>query len=142
MEKVSFKGTVELIHKSADGEIKKQETIDNLIVNVGKEQIARRLIDVSKSPIGGIHLGTGSTAPTATDTALVTQTHAEVATVIYEADFKVLATRMFTFAGDFILAEAGLFSSAVTPEMYSRILINYSVLINDTLTVNWRIQVV
>lgn len=145
MDKLTLKGTVELILKDGSGRIKKQEKIDNLIVNVGKEQIARRLIDnASRAPIGNISLGNGDTAVSpvlVTDTALAAETHSAAATVSYEADFKALARNTFTFVAPFILTEAGLFSSATPKVMYSRILIGYSVLPNDTLTVNWRIQV-
>lgn len=141
MDKLQLKGEVEIIHRGSDGKIKKREKRENLIVNIGKEQIAKRLIGTEVSPIGRIHLGTGTNAPSPTDTALVSQTHAQAATVSYEADYKVLATALFNFTSSHVLAEAGLFSSAATPVLYSRININYSVQNGDTLTVNWRILV-
>ncbi|MGB9866710.1 MAG: hypothetical protein ACPLPR_02225 [Bacillota bacterium] len=105
------------------GRLKERRLVKNLIVNNGKYAITEQLLDspsIAKPSHMGI--GTGTTAPAATDTALGAEVGTRV-TVTKSRSNNVL-TLSATFGagnGTGAITEAGIFNAATAGTMYSRI---------------------
>lgn len=138
-----IKGRLNIVLKGPDGRIKDSETVDNLIVTVGRYHIADQMADQSEAAMSHMAIGTGTTAAAATDTALeseldrnalstVTQgTSTDANKVTYVADWA---------AGDGTgaITEAGIFNSASAGIMLCRTVFavkNKGA--GDTLTLTW-----
>jgi hypothetical protein len=150
-EQIQAKGYVEFELRDENGNVKQSGT-SNTIVNIGKGYIAQRLLATgAPSAIGWIGVGTGATAVTATDTALVTALGARVASSAPAASTTTLTNDTISVATTFgagvatgAITEAGLFNAATTTanDMIARTV--FSVINKgaaDTLTVTWKLQV-
>ena len=75
-EIVAPQGQVLIQHLDADGNIKAEQKVKNLVVTTGKNYIASKMVATTNSPVSMTHMaiGTGTTTPAAGDTALGTQT--------------------------------------------------------------------
>jgi len=99
----------------------------NLITNSGENLLAKRIGGITADPIGYIAIGTGSTSPAETDTALVT----EVGRKGMDAGYPSVSESSITFqstwpttepAGQpYTLRELGLFNAATGGVMLNRI---------------------
>ena len=94
-----------------------------------------------------IAIGTGTTAPAATDTALGTEqqraaaTGTQVTTTVTN-DTLQLVKDAFSFSGDYAITEAGVFNDASAGTMLSRTTFSaVNVTADDTLKVTIKIQV-
>lgn len=100
----------------ATGKIIDVDKGENLILNAGKERVAKLLCGVSSTDFTYIAIGTGTTAPTVTDTALETEVARESAVGggAYEASYKAVFEKTFNFgsAESYAITEAGLSDSA------------------------------
>ena len=123
-DKLMLKGDVVLELRKKDGSVVDREELKNLIVNTGKERVARLIGNVG-SGIGAfthIAIGEGTTAPAVGDTALQTERERESATVAYEADYKCTFEKTFTFGSgvSYAITEAGLLDQASGGTMLDR----------------------
>lgn len=136
----TLRGTLLVELRDEAGELTYTETVDNLIVTVGLNQIVDQL--VAAPTIGKpthMAVGTGATAPAAGQTALVTES-ARVALTS-----KTRAANVLTMVGDYAagvgtatLNEAGVFDAATTGNMGSRALFGPQTKgANDTLKLTW-----
>ena len=142
-DKIVAKGVLKLTLYKSDGQVT-ETTHNNLIVNLGKALIASRFGNGAGSAVSKMALGTGTTATTANDTALVTEivekaVEAPVSvtttvandTVEYTCSFQAgEGTGAITEAG-LLTAEDLLFSRTVFP------VINKGA--EDRLTITWRV---
>lgn len=108
-----LKGTVVIQRRKKDGTVIDEEHIDNLVVNVGKERVAKLINEVSSTGFTAIAVGTDNTAPQASDTALVAEDQRATATTAYEASYKATLEKTFSFGSSKTIKEAGVFDSAV-----------------------------
>ena len=94
------------------GEVKDRSEIKNDIVNVGLEEIAKLLNGVDTTYFRAIAIGTGDTAVSSSQTALVTEVARESATLSYEADYKAKFVKVFTFGSgvSYTIKEVGIFN--------------------------------
>jgi hypothetical protein len=92
-----------------------REEKTNLIVNDGLERVAKLLNGVSSTYFRAIAIGTGTTAPTNSDTELEIEFTRSLATLSYEASYKTKFTHTFTFGSGVTedITEAGLFDSDI-----------------------------
>jgi len=105
-----------LIETRRDGKTIEREVIKNLIVNVGKERVAKLLGNVDSADFFDyIAIGTGVGEEAAGDTNLGTEVTREQATIAYEADYKCKFEKTFTFGSgeEYAITEACLSDSAV-----------------------------
>ncbi|MGE4413637.1 MAG: hypothetical protein AB7E45_08145, partial [Candidatus Caldatribacteriota bacterium] len=81
-EKFGLKGKVKIrIFKAKTGEVIEEE-FDNLVVNVGKAEVAKLIgAGLGGTAFGYIAIGTGTTAEAATDTAMGVELKRKAATV-------------------------------------------------------------
>jgi hypothetical protein len=96
---------------SLTGEILDTEIVHNIIVNTGKERIAKLLNGVSSTYFRAIAVGTGTTGELVGNPTLESEITRSVATLTYEASYKAKFAHTFTFGGDYAITEAGIFDS-------------------------------
>lgn len=143
-ENFPIKGDLHIVIKDAlTGEVKVDRLEKNLVVTVGKDWIASRMVGTAANTMGYMAVGTDSTAPAAGNTTLgaevarvaVTSQTASTNTVTYVATFGA-------GTGTGALTEAGLFNANTAGTMLSRT--TYSVInkgSGDEMTVTWVITV-
>jgi hypothetical protein len=139
-----IKGDLHIVIKDAlTGEVKVDRLEKNLVVTVGKDWIASRMVGTASNVMGYMAVGTDSTSPAAGNTTLgaevarvaVTSATASTNTVTYVATFGA-------GTGTGALTEAGLFNANTSGTMLSRT--TYSVInkgSGDEMTVTWVITV-
>ena len=114
---IKITGDVVIERRRKDGSVIDREELKNLIVNVGKERVAKLIAEGVGTGLTGfsyLAIGTGTTSANATDTSLETEVERESATVAYEASYKVTFEKTFDFGtGDsYAITEAGIGDSA------------------------------
>lgn len=139
-----IKGDLHIVIKDAlTGEVKVDRLEKNLVVTVGKDWIASRMVGTAANTMGYMAVGTDSTSPAAGNTTLgaevarvaVTSATASTNTVTYVATFGA-------GTGTGALTEAGLFNANSAGTMLSRT--TYSVInkgSGDEMTVTWVVTV-
>ena len=143
-ENFPIKGDLHIVIKDAlTGEVKVDRLEKNLVVTVGKDWIASRMVGTAANTMGYMAVGTDATAPAAGNTTLgaevarvaVTSQTASTNTVTYVATFGA-------GTGTGALTEAGLFNANTSGTMLSRT--TYSVInkgSGDEMTITWVITV-
>ena len=147
-DKVARKGTLLVQLFSADGKLKEERKIENLMTNAGEAHIADQLVSSQdESAMSHMAIGTGTTDPTSTQTALVNEIDRNALTsrtqgagaddndVIYVGDWA---------AGDGTdaITEAGIFNSSAAGTMLARS--TFSVInkgASDTLKITWTVTI-
>lgn len=126
------------------GNIKQQFTKPNLVVTVGKNLIADRLIGTSSGVMTHMAVGTSNASLDAANTALASQLNSRVALVSSTRTNNVI-TYSCTFGEGVCtgaLVEAGIFNAATNGTMLCRTtfgVINKEA--TDTLTINWNVTI-
>lgn len=109
---ISLRGDVVIERRRKDGTTIDREELKNLIVNVGKERVARLICGDGSGISAFTHfaIGTDNTAPSASDTTLNTEVEREAATCAYEASYKATFEKTFTFGSgvSYAIVEAGV----------------------------------
>ncbi len=141
-ENLKLRGDVALVLKGADGKVKDSREIKNLIVNDGLEFICSRMAGTSANVMSHMALGSGTTAPAAGQTDLVSILGSREAldsstpssnTIAYVASFEA-------GEGTGAVTEAGIFNAATGGDMLCRTV--FSVVnkeADDTMSVTWTI---
>ncbi|KKL70609.1 hypothetical protein LCGC14_2103200 [marine sediment metagenome] len=108
-------GVAIIERRTKDGKTIDQEIVDNLVVNDGKERVAKLIGGVSTDVYTHIAIGTGTTAAVIGDSALETEYTRAAATIAYEASYKIKFEKTFSFASGVSenITEAGLTDDAV-----------------------------
>lgn len=140
-DNLTVTGQLSYVLKDSSGNIKEQNTGPNLIVAVGKAQLAALLAGTSSTVMGFMAVGSSSTAPTSTDTTLVS----ELARVAFTSTTPV--SNVVTYIANYnagvgtgTIQEAGLFSAITSGIMLSRSTsITVTKTAGDTLQITWTI---
>lgn len=141
-------GKLDVLLYDEFGNLKDERHFDNLIVDSGFEGVAYRIAPhngaAANSPWNYIAIGTGSTAPAAGDTALVSElTRLQDATATYTTTSGKQLQLQVSFGpgvGTGNIAESGLFNAASGGSMLARqTFTTISKGASDTLTVTWTI---
>jgi len=117
---LKLKGQAIIERRKLDGTIIDREIINNIIVDTGKERVAKLLNGVSTTYFGFIGIGIGTNPPATSQTSLQSQIKREAATLSYEANYKTIFEKTFSFASTYTITEAGIFSLAVGGVMLDR----------------------
>lgn len=126
-----------------DGKIKNRVEVDNLVVTVGRNHIASRIVGTAQAVMSHMAIGTSGTAPAAGDTGLGGEI-ARVALSGWSASGNV-ATATASFGpgvGTGTLQEVGLFNAASSGTMLCRA--TYSSIVKgaaDTLNVTYTVTI-
>lgn len=137
-------GELHIVLRDEFGNIKQEQIVPNLVVTAGKVLIALRLSGGGTAP-SHMGIGSGSTAPGASDTALGT----ELSTGARPSMTITPSTNTVTYVGVFApgvgtgaVTEAAIFNAAATGTMLCRT--TFGVVTKaaaDTLTINWTVTV-
>lgn len=143
-EDLKATGSLVVTLYDAQGAIKEERSIPNLIVTVGKNYIASRMTGTTSSVMSHMGIGAGTTAAAAGDTALGTALGSRVtlsaatpsgSTVTYTATFPA-------GTGTGAVTEAGIFNALTGGDMLCRTVfpvVNKQVA--DTIAVTWVVTV-
>jgi len=142
-ETLKMTGKLDIVVKNAEGQVKEELHIPNLVVTAGKTFIASRMTGASASVMSHMAVGTSGTAPAAGDTTL----GAEISRVSLTS--ATPSTNVVTYVGDYpagtgtgALQEAGIFNASSAGTMLCRT--TFSVInkgASDTMTITWTVTV-
>ena len=144
-------GKLHILLTGADGTVKYETEVPNTVVNAGKAFIAQSMLKTTtNSPAAMTHMGvgTGTTAPAVTQTALTTEIGTRSTVTATNTTVTVTndtAQYVATFAAGNAtgaIAEAGVFNASTSGTMLCRTqfgVINKGV--DDTLTITWRVSI-
>lgn len=134
-------GELSIVLRDANGNIKEQRHVPNLVVTSGKKFVAQRMKDASTAVMSHMAVGEGNSAPAAGQTALDSEVGRAslISTVVTDN----VVTYTCTFGqgvGTGALTEAGIFNNSSAGNMLSRttfFVVNKDSV--DTLTIVWQI---
>ena len=141
-ETVKATGEVQIKLFNADGSLKEEKTIKNLVVTVGKTWIAGRMVG-TPTAMSHMAIGSGNTAAAAGDTALGTSLGRVALTSSTSSG--AVATFVASFGagtGTGAVTEAGIFNDPSAGTMLCRTV--FSVVnkgASDGMTITWNITV-
>jgi hypothetical protein len=135
-------GRLAVVLFGADGDVKQEFEVPNLVVSAGLAFIASRMKDATATAMTHMAVGSGTTAAAAGNTALVTQIGSRVTLTSTTVTANAVAY-VATFAagtGTGAVTEAGLFNASTAGTMLCRTVfdvVNKGA--NDTLQITWTI---
>ena len=141
LETLKASGALRIVVTSAEGQVKEDVQVKNLVVNTGLNYIVSRMKDATATAMSHMELGTGTTAAAGADTALgtaisgsrtaLTSTTVSGNTVTYVASFSA-------GTGTGAVTEAGIFNATSAGTMLCRTVFP---VVNkqsgDSMTVTW-----
>jgi hypothetical protein len=146
-ESLKLKGTVIAVLRDKDGNIKQEQTIENLVVTGGLGFITDRMQGAGTAVISHMGVGTTNTSPVTANSTLAAETGTR-ATVTASRVTTTTSNDTAQYVSNFAagnatgaLVEAGLFNAASTGTMVSRVVfavINKGA--SDQLDITWKIQ--
>jgi hypothetical protein len=140
-----------LIEHIRDGKIIDTRSIRNLVVNAGKAQVAGLINGATSGAFTYIAVGTGTTIPSATDTALQAEiidsglarasaTCTRITTSVTNDTAQLVVT--FNVTGTKAVTESGVFNQSTGGTMLCRQTFSaINVQSGDSLSITWKIQV-
>ena len=138
-------GRVQIQHLAADGTVKAEHNVKNLVVTTGKNYIASKMVATTNSPVSMTHMaiGTGATTPAAANTALGSQTGRVSLSGSSVTGNAITYTATFPAGtGDGAIAEAGIFNASTGGTMLCRTtfpVVNKQS--GDTIAITWVVTV-
>ena len=141
INEIKAKGTLSVVLKDENGNLKDKREINNLVVDTGLDFIASRMKDTTDDAMSYMAIGTGTTAAAAGDTTLGTELDRNALTSTTVTDNSIAYVASWG-AGDGTgaVTEAGIFNAASAGSMLARTVfdvVNKSA--NDTLSITWTI---
>lgn len=144
-ETIKATGQLSIKITAADGTVKHDETVKNLVVTSGLDFIASRMKDASASVMSHMAIGTGTTAAALGQTGLVTESARVALTSTTVTGNQVAYVATFpagTPASLAAITEAGLFNANSGGTMLCRTVfpaVNKDV--NDTMSITWTVTI-
>ena len=146
-EFLKMTGKLDIVIYDADGNIKEQREVPNIVTTAGKTFIASRMAGTASAVMGWMEVGTSSTAAAVGDTALLlpvasSRTALSVSGGTPSSNTVQYACTFPAGTGTGALTEAGIFNANTAGTMLSRT--TYSVInkgSGDEMTITWVITV-
>jgi len=141
INEIKAKGTLSVVLKDENGNLKDKREINNLVVDSGLDYIASRMKDVTEDAMSYMAIGTGTTAAAAGDTTLGTELDRNALTSTTVTDESIAYVASWA-AGDGTgaVTEAGIFNAASAGTMLARTVFDVvNKAANDTLSITWTI---
>lgn len=145
-----FMGYTHQVLKGADGAVKMDRYVPNLITTVGKAAVAGLILtDVAGTLFDYMAIGTGTTAAAAGDTTLQTEittnggarvagTGTRVTTTTTNDTAQLVAS--WTFSGSFAITEAGILNASSSGTLLARQVFSaVNVVSGDSFQITWKI---
>jgi len=144
-ENLELRGELDIVVFDKNGAVKQTQTVENLVVNTGLAFIISRMVGTSKSVMGFMAVGSGSTAAAAGNTALGSQLGSRKAldstTITGSNNEKVQYVCTFAAGeGTGAITEAGIFNASSSGDMLCRTV--FSVVnkaADDTMVITWTV---
>jgi hypothetical protein len=141
-------GTVHIIVETVKpyGIVIERQRINNLVVDSGLNIIRDRIAGSSTAAVSHMAVGTGTTAVSASNTALATETHRNAITETIATN-KVMTLKMYLSSnqanggGTSTLREIGLFNAASGVTMFARALLSSPIAKSTSVTVTFTWQI-
>jgi hypothetical protein len=135
-------GALSVVLKDADGNIKDEREVPNLVVTAGLGFIASRMKDATATAMSHMAVGSSNTAAAAAQTALITQIGSRVTltSTTVSANQVVYVASFGAGVSTGAITEAGIFNASTAGTMLCRTV--FSVVnkdANDTLQITWTI---
>ncbi len=141
-ERIRAKGTLRLVLTGADGTVRDDRKLQNLVVTTGLTFIASRMASDSASVMTHMALGTGDTEPAIGDTTLGVEVAREALTsASASANVVSYAATFDPGVGTGAITEAGIFNDASSGVMLNRVtfpVVNKQA--GDTLSIAWTVS--
>jgi len=143
-EHLNITGTVKLRSHDKDGNLIMSMTVNNLVTTAGKNLIVRK-INNDAEDIDSISIGSGTTAPTLTDTDMETELANN--TILFQSvdavnTNEILFTTTFEEnVGTGTINEVGLFSDSDTLVCRAVLSTPFEKSASEYLTVTWKIKI-
>jgi hypothetical protein len=142
-ESVNVKGNLEVILLDETGKQKDYRKVNNLVVAVGKDVIASRLVGNTLAVMSHMAVGSSSTAAATSQTALGT----ELGRVVLDSTSR--ATNTITYVATFpagtgtgAITEAGILNAGATGNMLCRTVFGVVTKASgDTVVITWNVTV-
>jgi len=142
-ENLKASGSLRVVVTSADGKVKEEHQFKNLVVTVGKNFVASRMVGTASAVMSHMAVGSNNNAAAAGDTAL----GAELGRVALSTS--VATTNVVTYTATFpagtgtgAIVEAGIFNASSAGTMLCRTVfavVNKGV--DDALSITWTITI-
>jgi len=142
-ENLKASGSLRVVVTGADGKVKEEHQFKNLVVTVGKNFVASRMVGTASAVMSHMAVGSNNTAAAANDTALGAEL-GRVALATSTATTNVV-TYTATFpagTGTGAIVEAGIFNASSAGTMLCRTVfavVNKGV--DDALSITWTITI-
>lgn len=142
-DSISVKGSLKIQKYNENFELQDERNINNLVVAVGKEVIAARLVGNTLAVFSHMAVGSSNTAVTTSQTAL----GSELGRVTLDSSSRTSNTIAYvaTFpagTGTGTLTEAGIFNSGATGNMLCRTNFNdVNKAAGDTIVITWNVTI-
>ncbi len=138
-------GTLTIRLTDPEGNVKQEQTVNNLVVHTGKEYIAQRIANNSTAVMNYMAVGTSNTSPAVSNTTLIEEIPGSRVTIGASNTTVVSNTTSYiaTFhsgVGTGAITEAGIFNDPSAGIMLCRTtfpVVNKGAL--DTLSITWNI---
>ena len=142
-EFIKASGALRVVVTGPDGQVKEDRSFANLVVTVGKNFVASRIVGTSDNVMSHMAIGSGTTAAAAGDTTLQSElarvalgsSAATLNTVVYAATF-------LAGTGTGAVTEAGVFNAASSGTLLCRTVfsvVNKGAL--DSMSITWTITI-
>lgn len=105
-------GEITAVLTGPDGTVKEVVEGKNLVVQIGRNYIASRMIDASQAVMTNMAVGTGSTAPSASDTFLASENGRTTLTATRNNNIVTYVATFGPGVGTGNINECGIFNSA------------------------------
>lgn len=142
-ENLQASGSLRVVVTGADGQVKAEHDFKNLVVTVGKNFVASRMVGTASAIMSHMAIGSGTTAAAVGDTAL--QTELGRVTLTSGTATGAVATYTATFpagTGTGAVTEAGIFNAGSAGTMLCRTV--FSVVnkgADDAMSVTWTVTI-
>lgn len=142
-ETLGIKGELTISVFDRNGNLKEAKKVPNLVVTVGKNYIASRMVGTSSTVMSHMAIGTGTGTPAVGDTALGTQAGIVALTAFTSSTNTVTATATFAAGtGTGAITEAGIFNASSSGTLLCRTtfpVVNKAA--GDSIAITWVITV-
>lgn len=142
-ESVKATGQVKIVVTDAQGNIKQEQDVTNLVVTTGRNFIASRMVGTTPAVMSHMAIGAGSTAAALADTALGSELGRSALSAGSATDNVVTYTATFgAGVGTGAVTEAGILNNSSGGTLLCRVV--FAVVnkgSNDTMAITWTVTV-
>lgn len=142
-EQLKASGSLRVVVTGKDGQVKEEREFKNLVVTVGKNFVASRMVGTSANVMSHMAIGSSSTAAAAGDTALGGELGRVALASASATDNVVTYTATFPAGtGTGAVVEAGIFNAASAGTMLCRTVfavVNKGA--DDAMSVTWTVTI-